>query len=325
MTESEGIPKVNFREAQAKNRRRTVVLIAGFILFFLLVGFVIGGAMFPPIDKSDPLSGGYFGLAIFGIVSVIWVVVGWFAGGPMTLAVSRARKITVPTTQKERELFNVVEEMSVAAGLPMPSVHVMPDTAMNAFACGRNPSVSAIAVTSGLLNSLTREELQGVVAHELGHIRNRDIAYTVLLMMLIGVLVMICDLFLRYVFWNSMYGGRRSSSSSDKNQAQIVFVIIGIVLAIIAPILARVIFFAVSRQREYLADATAVELNRDNRGIINALRKLSGDHEVLEVANRATAPLFIVHPIKKFEQKAASAMSTHPPIKDRIARLENMV
>lgn len=304
-------------------------------MLFLIVGFVIGGAMFTPgvtpIEaKANPdaktqavVIGGLTGMSIFGVISIIWVIVGWFAGGPMTLAVSRARKISVPTSENEQKLFNVVEELSVAAGLPMPSVHVIPDTAMNAFACGRNPSVSAIAVTSGLLDKLNREELQGVIAHELGHIRNRDIAFSVLLIMLIGVLVMLCDLFLRYMFWSNV-GGSRRSSGSDKNQAQIVFMIIGIILAILAPILARLIFFAVSREREYLADATAVELNRDNQGIINALKKLSGDNEVLEVSNRATAPLYIVHPIKKFEARAKSAFSTHPSIKDRIARLNAM-
>ena len=335
MNESVDFPKVNFRQAQKKNKRKTITLIVAFIIFFLIVGFVFGGAVFtPPIDASAVqnisdaedaalLTGGIIGVALFGAISIIWVIVGWFAGGSMTLAVSRAKRIKEPQSDKEKELFNVVEEMSVAAGLPMPKVHMINDSSMNAFACGRNPEVSAVAVTSGLLDNLTRDELQGVIGHEMGHIRNRDVMFTVLLTILIGVLVMLCDLFLRHVFWSSMRGSRRSSSS-NKNGGQLIFLLIGIILAIIAPFLARIIFFSVSREREFLADATAVELNRDNRGIINALVKLSGDKEVLEVANRATAPMYIVHPIKKFEKRAKSAFSTHPPVKDRIARLEAM-
>jgi len=335
MNESLDFPRVNFREAQKKNRRKTITLIAAFILFFLIVGFVFGGALLtPPVDtsavqnvsdaKNEALvAGGIVGVMIFGVIAIIWVLIGWFAGGSMTLAVSRARKIKTPNSEKEQVLFNVVQEMSVAAGLPTPSVHLIPDSALNAFACGRNPEVSAIAVTTGLIDTLSRAELQGVVAHEIGHIRNRDVMFTVLLMTLVGVLVMLCDLFLRYMFYSSL-GGSRRSSGSNKNSGQLIFIVVGIILAIIAPFLARIIFFSVSRQREFLADATAVELNRDNQGIINALTKLSRDKEVLEVANRATAPLYIVHPIKKFEKRAKSAFSTHPPIKDRISRLQAM-
>ena len=155
----------------------------------------------------------------------------------------------------------------------------------------------------------------------MGHIRNKDIMFTVLLLILVGVLVLLCDVFLRVMIYG---GGRRSSSSSSKGGGQIFFIIIGILLAIIAPILARLIFFSVSREREYLADATAVELTRNNEGIRKALQKISGDKEVLEAANRATAHLYIAHPIKKFEKRAASAFSTHPPIKERIKRLKAM-
>ena len=204
----------------------------------------------------------------------------------------------------------------------MPRVYVINDTALNAFACGRNEKVACITVTSGLMEKLNREELQGVVAHEMGHIRNKDIMFTVLLLILVGVLVLLCDMFLRVMFYG---GGRRSSSSDSKGGGgQIFFIIIGILLAIIAPILARLIFFSVSREREYLADATAVELTRNNEGIRKALQKISGDKEVLEAANRATAHLYIAHPIKKFEKRAASAFSTHPPIKERIKRLKAM-
>ena len=316
MAEQEiSLPSVNFREAQKKNARRTFILIFLFLILFSAVGGVFGAALAGPKLW-------YWGLIIAFGLAIIWVFFGWFLGGPMTLAVSHAKRIDEPKTPAERQFFNVVEEISLAAGLPMPKVYVIHDTAMNAFACGRNEKVACITATSGLLEKLTREELQGVVGHEMGHIRNHDIMYTVLLIMLVGVLVLLCDMFLRIVFYSG--GGRRSSSGKGGGSGQAIFLIIGIVLAIIAPILARMIFFAVSREREYLADATAVELTRNSRGIASALKKLAGDKEVLEAANRATAHLYIVHPIKKFEKRAASIFSTHPPIKERIARLEAM-
>ena len=211
--------------------------------------------------------------------------------------------------------------MSIASGLPQPRVFLIEDSAPNAFACGRNENVACVAVTRGLIDKLTRDELQAVVGHELGHIRNRDILYAVVVAVLVGVLVMMCDVFLRSLWYG---GGRRRSSSSDKGGGQIIFLIIGIVLAILAPILARMLMMAVSREREYLADATAVEFTRNPEALADALAKISGDQEVLEVANRGTAHLYIANPIKKFEKRAKGMLATHPPINERIALLRAM-
>ena len=210
-----------------------------------------------------------------------------------------------------------------AGGLPLPRLYLIDDTAMNAFATGRDPAHASVAITTGLRAQLTRDQLQGVIAHELSHVRHYDIRYAMLVAVMVGVLVMLCDVFLRSMWFG---GGRSRSRSRDKgsNPLQIVLIVVAILLAIIAPILARIIQMSISRQREYLADAGAVELTRNPDGLAGALARLSGDQEVLEVANRATASLYIVHPIKKFEARASSMLSTHPPIKDRIARLASL-
>jgi heat shock protein HtpX len=214
--------------------------------------------------------------------------------------------------------------MSLAGGVPMPKVYLIDDTAMNAFATGRDPKHAAVAITTGLRSKLTRDELQGVIAHELSHVRHYDILYAMLMAVMVGTLVMLCDVFLRSL----MYGGgsRRRSSRDDRGGggAQVILAVLALVLAILAPILARIIQMALSRQREYLADAGSVELTRNPDGLASALAKLSGDTEVLEVANRATAPLYIVHPIKLHEDRAKSIFDTHPPVRDRIARLMSL-
>jgi heat shock protein HtpX len=178
-----------------------------------------------------------------------------------------------------------------------------------------------VAITTGLRSRLNRDELQGVMAHELSHVRHYDILYATLMAVMVGVLVMLCDVFLRSLWFGA---GRRRRSSRDSQgggAVQIILLVVALILAIIAPILARIIHMALSRQREYLADSGAVELTRNPRGLASALAKLTNDTEVLEVANRATAPLYIVHPIKRFEARAKNIFSTHPPIDERIKRL----
>ena len=191
---------------------------------------------------------------------------------------------------------------------------------MNAFATGRNPKHASVAITTGLREKLNRDELQGVMAHELSHVRHYDILYAMLMAVMVGVVVMLCDVFLRSL-WFGAGTRRRRDRREGGGAAQAILLVVAIVLAILAPILARIIQLALSRQREYLADAGGVELTRNPSGLANALLKLSGDKEVLEVANRATAPLYIVHPIKKFEARAKSMFSTHPPIQERVQRL----
>jgi heat shock protein HtpX len=217
--------------------------------------------------------------------------------------------------------MNVVREMAIAGNVPMPRVYVINDTAPNAFATGRDPQHASIAVTTGLLQKLDREELQGVLGHEFSHVRNLDIRFALLVAVLVGSIALLADFFLRFTFWSSVSGGRRSSRDSGGGAIQLVFVIVGLVLAVVAPIIARAVQLAVSRQREYLADASSVQLTRNPYGLERALAKIGSDQEVLEVANRATQHLYIVNPIKKFEARASGLMSTHPPIVDRINRL----
>jgi heat shock protein HtpX len=206
--------------------------------------------------------------------------------------------------------------------VPVPKVYVIDDTAPNAFATGRDPEHGVVAITTGLRQKLNRDELQGVVAHEMAHIRNFDIRYAMLMATLVGVVVLLCDMFLRSMWYG---GGQRRRSSRSGGQGggavMLVIMIVAILLAILAPLIAKIIEMAFSRQREYLADASAVDLTRNPDGLAGALAKISNDPEVLEVANRATAPMYIVHPIKNFEKRGSRITDSHPPIKDRIQRI----
>jgi len=251
-------------------------------------------------------------------LAFVLTLLSYYGGSSVLLSMSKARGIR---EGDDAELFHVVEELCLAGGMPMPRIYLIDDTAMNALATGRDPKHAAVAITTGLRQKLTRDELQGVLAHELCHVRHRDILFATLIAVLVGTLVILCDVFLRSMWWGGSGRSRRSRDSGRGGGAQIILVLIGIVLAILAPILAKIIELAISRQREYLADAGSVELTRNPDGLAGALAKLSDDPEVLEVANRATAGLYIVHPIKKFEERASSVFDTHPPIKDRIQRI----
>ena len=299
-----------FHEQIARNQRNSAILIAVFLLLFAGVGLLIGMTWGGQWQYGATVAVGA------GVVAFFLTLGSYYGGAGALLALSQARQIR---KQDDPALFNVVEELCIAGGLPVPRIYIIDDTAMNAFATGRNAAHAAVAITSGLRQRLTRDELQGVMAHELSHVRHRDILFATLMAVMVGVLVMLCDVFLRSLWWG---GGRRRSSRREGGGAiQLVLLVLALVLAILAPILARIIHMAMSRQREYLADAGAVELTRNPYGLASALAKLADDTEVLEVANRATAPLYIVHPIKKFEARASSIFSTHPPIKDRIERL----
>ena len=298
-----------FRERIARNRRNSLLLIAVFLAFITLFGYVIGFALL-----GDPTRA-LFGLTLALVVGVIAGLISYFAGDKMVLAASRAREITHDDAPV---LFNVVEEMSIASGGPMPKVYIVDDSAPNAFATGRNPEHATVAVTSGLLEKLDRDELQGVIAHEMSHVANFDIRYSMLVGILVGTTVLISDFFLRGLWFGGggRGGGRRGGDGGG--QAQIIMLLVAIVLAILAPLFARLLQLSISRQREFLADATAVSLTRNPKGLADALQKISGDREVLEVANRATAHLYIVNPIKRFEKRSKGLFSTHPPIEERI-------
>jgi len=214
--------------------------------------------------------------------------------------------------------------MAIAANVPMPRVYLIDDTAPNAFATGRDPKHASVAITIGLLQKLDREELQGVMAHELSHVRNFDIRFSLMVGVLVGSIALLADFFLRFTFWGG--GGRRSRSSNDSGGGglQIVVFVVAIVLAILAPIMARLVQMAVSRQREYLADASGVELTRNPVGLERALAKITLDTEPLEVANRATQHLYFENPIKAATGQSSNLFSTHPPALERINRLRQL-
>ena len=302
---------VTFRDRIAANKRNSVFLIACFLAFVAVFGYVIGYAWI-----GDPV-GALFGLVLAFVVGTISGLATYYGGDRMVLAASRARE----TTHEDAPvLFNVVEEMAIAGGLPMPKIYIIEDSAPNAFATGRDPEHASVAVTSGLLEKLDRDELQGVIAHEMAHVGNLDIRYAMLVGILVGTTVLISDFFLRGLW----FGGGSRRREEEGGQAQLIMIAVAIVLAILAPIFARLLQLSISRQREYLADATAIQFTRNPKGLADALQKISGDSEVLEVANRATAHLYIVNPIKKFEERAKGLFSTHPPIEERIQILRSL-
>lgn len=285
----------------------------------LLLGFVIGMAFFGP-------EGGLFGLMIATAIWVILTLISLSSGDKILLAASRAKLVT---HEVHPQLFNVVEEMKIAAGLPtMPKIYIINDPAPNAFATGRNPKNASVAVTAGLLARLNRDELQGVIAHEISHIINRDILFVTLAGIMLGSIVLLSQVFLRGMFYSSMMGSRRRYSGGGKGggQAQIVMLIIAIVAAIVAPIMAYLLYYALSRKREYLADAGAARLTRYPEGLASALEKIAGDPSPqLAATNKVTAPMYIVNPFKKKKQmKLSDLTSTHPPISERVKILRNM-
>jgi len=293
------------------NKRNSVILIFIMAILIVAVGYVFGAYY----------GSGEFGVIVALILSSILILTSFFGGRALILGMSGAKRIE---RKDYPQLVNIVEELCIASGLPMPKVYVIDDTAPNAFATGRNPKNSAVAVTTGLLDKLNRDELQGVIAHELSHIKNYDILFAMLMAVLVGVIVLLCDGFWRMGRRSLIFGGGRSRRRGKGGGGEIILLLIAIILSILAPIFAKIIQFAVSRQREYLADASGAMLTRYPEGLASALNKIANDKEVLEVANRATQHLYIVNPIKPFEARANNLFSTHPPIEERIRRLREL-
>ncbi len=299
----------------AANKRNSFLMAALVVVVLGLLGFAIGWAVF-----GDP-SGGVIALvAAIGLGGLAGVGT-YFAGDTLVLTVSGAKEVD---ENQAPQLLNVVREMAIAANVPMPKVYLIDDTAPNAFATGRDPAHASVAVTTGLLEKLDREELQGVIGHELSHVRNLDIRFSLVVGVMVGAIAILADFFLRFTFWGGGRGSRDRDSGGGGGGAQIIIFVVAIVLAILAPIISRFIQLAVSRQREYLADASAVELTRNPYGLERALAKISGDPEILEVANRGTQHMYFTNPIKKFEERSSGLMSTHPAIIDRINRLRQL-
>ncbi len=294
--------------AMSANKRNSFFITVAITAVLVVLGYLLG----------QYWGSGYGGIVVAVLISVVMSLAAYYAGDKMVLGVSRAKRIE---KEDHPQLFNVIEELAIAGGLPMPAVYVIDDTAPNAFATGRDPKHASVAITTGLLQKLNRDELQGVMAHELSHVGNRDILYATMVGILVGSIAMMSDFFLRSFFWG---GGRRRRSDGEGGGAGVILLVVAIVLAVLAPIAAKLLQLAVSRQRECLADASAAKLTRYPEGLASALQKIAGDKEVLEVANRATSHLYIVNPIKPFEKRASSLFSTHPPIQERVARLRAM-
>jgi heat shock protein HtpX len=294
-------------EQIARNKRASWLLMVAVVAVLLLLGFVIGVAI-----TGRPY-GGLGLLGVFGVIAIVWSIIGYYAGAGMVLAVSGARKVT---HDEAPQLYNVVEEMTIAAGTPMPDVYLIDDPAPNAFATGRDPQHASVAVTSGLLQMLNREELQGVVAHEMSHVRNYDVRFATLVGILVGLIALIADFFLRSTFWGGF--GRRSNGDGGGGGGLIF--LLAIALAMLAPLFSWLVQMAISRRREYLADASGAELTRNPVGLAHALQKIAADPRALRAANRATAHLYIANPLRKLRE-TEGLFDTHPPIQKRIAVL----
>lgn len=304
-----------------RNKFESAVLVVLMILLGGVIGALIGAAIAAGATARDMAASAVVGGVAALIVAGFGALWSWFGGANAILRMSGAVEVSPET---DLELWNVVDEMRIAAGLPMPRVYLIPETALNAFATGRDPAHAAVAITSGLRQRLTRDELQGVIAHEVAHIRHYDIRFAMLMATMVGLIVFACDAFLRGV----MRGGARRSGSRGKDgggAAVVVMIVLALVLAVVAPFLAQAIQMAYSRRREYLADAGAVELSRNPLGLAGALKKLAEDSEPLvERANRGTAHMFIMNPLRRDRRargERSSIFSSHPPVRERIARL----
>jgi heat shock protein HtpX len=301
------------------NKRHSIILMVIMAVVLLLLGVVIGLAFFGT-------EGGFFGLMIAAVIWIVLTLISFSSGDQILLSASKAKPVTHDV---HPQLFNVVEEMKIAAALPaMPKIYIINDPAPNAFATGRKPESASVAVTAGLLARLNRDELQGVIAHEISHIVNRDILFVTLAGIMLGSIVLLSQIFLRGMFYSSLGGSRRRYSGGGKGggEAQLIMLVIAIIAAILAPVMAYLLYFALSRRREYLADAGAARLTRYPEGLASALEKIAGDPSPqLASVNKVTAPMYIINPFKKKGQmKLSDLTSTHPPISERIRILRNM-
>lgn len=293
------------------NQRRAALLVAGMAVLLVAVGYALA-------EYAAP-GAGPFGVVLALIVWAVQALVSYYAGGKIVLSMSGARKIE---KQDHPVLFNVVEEMCVASGNPkVPDIYIIDDDALNAFATGRDAEHSAVAVTAGLLKELDRDELQGVIAHEISHVRNRDVLYMTMLGVMMGTIILLSQIGIR------MRGGTRSRTSRSRSSGgggAVLILIVALALMILAPILARFIYMAVSRKREYLADASGALYTRYPEGLARALEKLGASPLKVRKASAAVAPMYIVNPMKIAAASLSKLTSTHPPIAERVSILRSM-
>jgi heat shock protein HtpX len=293
------------------NQTRSVVLVTGMGVILLLIGYLLGVVFF-----GNALGGLIIAFLVWGIMSLV----GYYQGDSILLGMAGARKIS---HDDHPRLYNIVEEMKIASGLEkVPDIYIIDDPALNAFAVGRSPDKAAVAITSGLLQKLNRDELQGVIGHEIAHIKNRDVLLMALTSVLLGTIVILAWYATRFMLLGGMSGGRRSSSSGGGGQ--LIILAAAIVLIILAPIMAQLIYFAISRKREYLADASSALYTRYPEGLASALEKIAASTTQLKSANQATAPMYTVNPFRKEGRTTTDLTSTHPPISERIRILRAM-
>jgi heat shock protein HtpX len=307
-----------FYSEESANRRNSFLLAFIVIAFLAVFGFVIGFSI--GYGSGNEVAFGIGALAIAVGIGSLSALFSYYGGDKLVLSSSHAQAVT---SEQAPQLYNVINEMAVAAGVPMPKVYIIDDPSPNAFATGRDPQHSSVAVTSGLLQKMNREELQGVLGHELSHVRNYDIRFTLFVGVMVGSIALLAGFFLRYTFWFG--GGRRSNNDNNSGGGglAIILLVVGLVMAALSYFFGALVQMAVSRQREYLADASSVELTRNPHGLESALAKLAADKEPLHSVNGATQHLYIVNPLKKLGG-GSTLFSTHPPIVDRINRLRQL-
>ena len=307
-----------FYAEESANRRNSILLAFTVISFLAVFGFVIGFSI--GYGSGNEVAFGIGALVIAVGIGSLSALFSYYGGDKLVLSSSHAQAVT---SEQAPQLYNVINEMAVAAGVPMPKVYIIDDPSPNAFATGRDPQHSSVAVTSGLLQKMNREELQGVLGHELSHVRNYDIRFTLFVGVMVGSIALLAGFFLRYTFWFG--GGRRSNNDNNSGGGglAIILLVVGLVMAALSYFFGALVQMAVSRQREYLADASSVELTRNPHGLESALAKLASDNEPLHSVNGATQHLYIVNPLKKLGG-GSSLFSTHPPIVDRINRLRQL-
>jgi len=318
--------RTDFMAAARANQRATQRLVTMLLVILTLLGYLIGWGLqigmghYPP-DAQSALFVSRWGInGALGllIISSLWVWIAFRSGDRIVLRLTGATEVTA---DEEPVLHNVVEEMAIAAGVVKPRIYVLDTPALNAFATGMTPARSAIGVTRGLLDALNREELQGVVGHEMGHVVNWDIRYATAVGVIVGLIALVSDAALRTLYFSNRSGNR--SSSKGGGSAAIVMIVL-VAFAALAPVFAFLVQMAVSRQREFLADATSVRLTRHPEGLISALEKLAASAQPFKGANRATQHMFIVNPFRNFREHTNRLYATHPPLELRMNRLRNL-
>lgn len=292
------------------NKRKTILLVAIFVAVVLLIGFAF----------SQLTDIGYSGLAIAAVISSGTALLGYYQGDKIALLTAGAKGPIGKTDNPY--LYRLVENLTITAGLPLPKIYVIPDAAINAFATGRNPDQASIAVTTGAIEKLANEELEGVIAHELSHVKNYDILLMTVVIVLVGLVALLSDWFIRLRFWG---GSNQRDSDSKNSQLQLIFLAVGAVLLILSPIIGKLIQLAISRKREFLADAAGALLTRYPEGLAKALEKIEAESLPLKKANNATAHLYIAAPFGRKKHFLSNLFATHPPLEERVTALRKMM